>query len=80
VDPYVICSSLKLGPVSLAITMAYNIKQRKKKKKDSPKRTLALSADHLDLILNLLPFTGLKGWVFGTGGRVCFMRTTAGET
>jgi hypothetical protein len=59
--------------------MAYNIKQ-KKEKKHSSKRTLPLSAHHLDLILNLLPFTGLKGWAFGTGGGVCFMRTTAVDT
>jgi hypothetical protein len=52
--------------------------KQKKEKKDSPKRTILLSAHHLDLILNLLlPFTGLKGWAFGTGGRVCLMRSTA---
>jgi hypothetical protein len=59
--------------------MAHNIKQ-KKEKKDSPTRTLPLSAHHLNLILNLLPFTGLKGWAFGTGGRGCFMMTTAVDT
>jgi hypothetical protein len=55
--------------------MAQNIK--KKEQKDFPKRTLPLSADHLNLILNLLPWTGIKGWALGTGGRGCFMRTTA---
>jgi hypothetical protein len=59
--------------------MAHNIKQ-KKDRKDSPTRTVPLSAHHLDLIVNLLPFTGLKGLAFGTGGRVCFMRTTAVDT
>ena len=70
---------IEIGPVSVPIAMAQNIKQ-KKEKKDSPKRTLPLSAHHLDLVLNLIPFTGLKGWAFGTGGRVCFMRTTAVDT
>jgi hypothetical protein len=59
--------------------MAHTIKQ-KKARKDSPKQAVPLTAHHLDLILNLLPFTGLKGWAFGIGGRGCFMRTTTVDT
>jgi hypothetical protein len=55
--------------------MAHDIKQPREKKA-SPRQTVLLSVNHLVLILNLLPVTGLKGSAFGIGGAVCFIRST----
>jgi hypothetical protein len=70
-------SLLKSSSESLLSQYCKSNNKQRKFKKDFPRRTFFLSAHYLYHTYNLIPVTSLKSCLFGIGGRVDIMETTA---